>query len=78
MPDANGKNIASVIPLWGKLFGAYYNPGVCHEPMGGLETGVPDRNPILLFIYPLQHWGRLLAEKWRRIAGRLLRPCMQP
>ena len=78
MPEANGKNLASVIPLWDKLFGAYYNPGVFQKPMGGLKTGVPDRNPFLLCICPLQNWGRLLAEAWHKATARVLRPRVTP
>ena len=78
VPEAYGKNLASVIPLWDKFFGTYYNPGVCKEPMGALKTGVPDKNPFLLFIYPLQDWGRLLAEEWRKATARVLRPRMKP
>ncbi len=64
VPEAYGKNLASVIPLFDVIFGTYYNPGVCKEPMGALKTGVPDKNPFLLYIFPFLDWGRLLRAEW--------------
>lgn len=71
VPEAYGKNLASVIPLWDVLFGTYYNPGVCSAPMGALKTGVPDKNPILIYIHPFQEWGRLLREEATKLSDRL-------
>lgn len=78
VPQAYGKNLASVIPLWDVLFGTYYNPGICREPMGALKTGVPDKNPILIYIHPFQEWGRLLSEVYAKLIDklRMIRPKM--
>ena len=63
---AHGKNLANVMPLWDKLFGTYYYPGVCKEEMGALKTGIEDKNPVLIYIYPFQEWARLITRAWRR------------
>ncbi|MEZ5744029.1 MAG: sterol desaturase family protein [Sphingomonadaceae bacterium] len=61
LPEAYGKNLANIIPLWDRLFGTYYNPGPCHEPMGARLTGVPDTNALQLIIYPFAEWRRMIA-----------------
>ena len=71
VPEAYGKNLASVIPLFDVMFGTYYNPGICKEPMGALKTGVPDKNPFLIYIYPFQDWARLIREEYAKRGGKL-------
>ena len=71
VPEAYGKNLASVVPLFDLMFGTYYNPGVCAAPMGAVKTGVPDKNPLLIYIYPFQEWGRLCREDWDVMAAKL-------
>lgn len=63
VPEVYGKNLANIIPAWDALFGTYYEDGVCHEKMGALSTDVDDKNPFLIFLYPFQQWGRLVAGK---------------
>lgn len=74
VPDAYGKNLASVIPLFDVMFGTYYNPGVCKEKMGALNTGVPDKNPLLIYIYPFREWGDLIREEAAKLSARLRKP----
>ncbi len=60
---AYGKNLANMIPAWDAMFGTYYNPGLCDAKMGALRTGVEDKNPILIFVYPFRQWARLVRRK---------------
>ena len=62
MPEAYGKNLANKMPIWDKLFGTYIDPGQCHEAMGALNTGVEDKNPILIYVYPFREWARLVQK----------------
>lgn len=71
VPEAYGKNLASVMSIWDVLFGTYYNPGICEEPMGALKTGVPDKNPVLIYIHPFQEWGRLIRAEYVKVIDRL-------
>lgn len=73
-PEAYGKNLANIIPAWDLLFGTYYVPGVCREPMGALKDGLSDKNPILIFIYPFQEWTRLIRKALARIGARRTAP----
>ncbi len=66
VPDAYGKNIANRFSLWDVLFCTYIEPGPCHEPMGALKTGVEDRNPFLILIYPAREWTRLTRSALSR------------
>jgi sterol desaturase/sphingolipid hydroxylase (fatty acid hydroxylase superfamily) len=66
VPAAYGKNLANAIPAWDALFGTYYYPGVCTDVMGAKLTGIEDKNPILIFIYPFQEWGRLIRQMFVR------------
>lgn len=62
VPEAYGKNLANVMPLWDVLFGTYYEPGLCEEEVGALKSGVADKNPISILIYPFQEWARLIRK----------------
>ncbi len=62
VPEAYGKNLANKMPIWDKLFGTYIDPGQCHEAMGALNTGVEDKNPILIYVYPFREWARLVQK----------------
>ncbi|MEM8981169.1 MAG: sterol desaturase family protein [Pseudomonadota bacterium] len=64
VPEAYGKNLANVIPAWDVMFGTYYYPGRCNEEMGALKTGVDDKNPFLIFVYPLLEWARLIKASF--------------
>jgi sterol desaturase/sphingolipid hydroxylase (fatty acid hydroxylase superfamily) len=71
VPEAQGKNLATMVPLFDVVFGTYYDPGPCRAPMGALASGLNDKNPILIWIYPFQQWARLLRGIAKRIARRL-------
>lgn len=60
VPEAHGKNLANVIPLWDVLFGTYYVPGVCREQMGALASGVEDTDARALVTYPFRTWARMM------------------
>ncbi len=66
VPEAHGKNLANVIPLFDVIFGTYRVPGPCREPMGALKSGIEDKNPILIWIYPFQAWARMIRRSFRR------------
>ncbi len=68
--EAHGKNLANAIPAWDLFFGTYYYPGICTAPMGAKKSGIEDKNPILIFIYPFQQWGRLIRSRVRRLRAR--------
>ena len=71
VPEAQGKNLATMVPLFDVVFGTYYDPGPCRAPMGARASGLSDTNPILIWIYPFQQWARLLRSVAKRIARRL-------
>ncbi|WP_108813957.1 sterol desaturase family protein [Loktanella sp. Alg231-35] len=71
VPEAYGKNLASVVPLFDVMFGTYYNPGVCKEEMGALKTGVPDKNPLLIYIYPFREWADLIRDEVTKLSEKL-------
>ena len=64
VPEAYGKNLANVMPVWDYVFGTYYNPGPCRAPLGALSSGIEDKNPISIYVYPLFEWARLLRGLW--------------
>lgn len=70
VPEAHGKNLANTIPAWDAIFGTYYFPGVCTAEMGATKSGVEDKNPFLIYIYPFQQWGRMLRRRYRRFFGK--------
>lgn len=65
-PEAHGKNLANMIPLFDVMFGTYYQPGLCRAPLGALRSGLSDKNPILIWIYPFQTWGRMVVQIARK------------
>ncbi|WP_374397982.1 sterol desaturase family protein [Tabrizicola sp.] len=71
VPEAQGKNLATMVPLFDVVFGTYYDPGPCRAPMGARASGLSDKNPILIWIYPFQQWVRLLRGVAKKIARRL-------
>lgn len=62
--DAWDKNFSSIFPIWDHLFGTYYCPGPCNEPLG--FPGNPGENFIKLMVFPFKEWGRMLSELVRR------------
>lgn len=72
VPEAYGKNLANVIPLFDVVFGTYHCPGPCEVPLGA--AGVPRHDPLRLFLYPGAAWLLRLREAAgaaaRRVASR--------
>lgn len=66
VPEAQGKNLANAIPLFDVIFGTYYDPGPCRAPLGALESGLSDKNPVRIWFYPFLQWGRLVRGVVRR------------
>jgi sterol desaturase/sphingolipid hydroxylase (fatty acid hydroxylase superfamily) len=60
VPKAYGKNLANVMPIYDVMFGTYYNPGKCNEPMGALGTGVEDKSAIAIMTYPFREWAKMI------------------
>lgn len=77
-PEAYGMNLANIIPLWDWLFGTYRDPGKIEAPMGLLESGVNDTNPVAIIVYPFLQWGRMIRLRWRRLKKRLATPAPEP
>lgn len=66
VPEAHGKNLANHMPIYDLMFGTYYYPGRCTEPVGALKSGVEDKDPILIWTYPFRKWGKMLRRRLRR------------
>ena len=69
-PEAYGKNLANIMPIWDRLFGTYCDPGKIEAPMGLRESGVNDTNPAAILVFPFLQWGRMLRFRWRRFNKR--------
>ena len=41
-------------------------PGKCEAEMGALKTGVEDKNPFLIYAYPVLEWSRLIRTSLSR------------
>ncbi len=65
-PEAYGKNLANLMPVYDVIFGTYYQPGPCREKMGALASGLEDKNPIAMWFYPFWEWGRLIRDAYRK------------
>ena len=61
--EAYGKNLANMIPAWDAMFGTYHAAGNCEAEMGAKSCGIEDKNPFLIFIYPVQQWTRLVRQR---------------
>ena len=59
-PEAHGKNLANVFPIFDVLFGTYYVPGPCKVEMGAGD--VPQNDVAKLILYPFAQWYQLAAE----------------
>lgn len=57
-PEAYGKNLANMIPLFDLMFGTYYRHDACAAPMGALRDGIPDTDPVKLVLLPFVLWAR--------------------
>lgn len=59
-PEAYGKNLANVIPLYDVMFGTYYMPGRCKAAMGAVSAEIGGTNPVAIYLYPAtQTWGAI-------------------
>ncbi|WP_306142498.1 sterol desaturase family protein [Roseibium sp. MMSF_3412] len=56
LPEAYGKNLANVFPVFDLIFGTYYVPGPCKEPFGVQD--VPQNDVVKLVFYPFVEWTR--------------------
>jgi sterol desaturase/sphingolipid hydroxylase (fatty acid hydroxylase superfamily) len=65
VPQAYGKNLANIIPLWDVLFGTHYTFDVVPDEveMGALKSGVEDKNPLAICVYPVLEWTRLVRAR---------------
>lgn len=59
-PEAYDKNIADMFVFWDRMFGTYYDPGICRERIG-LPDG-PDTLPEVM-IYPFKYWLETYGPK---------------
>ncbi|AVO44623.1 sterol desaturase family protein [Phreatobacter cathodiphilus] len=70
VPEAYGKNLANMIPIWDLMFGTYHRHDRCDAPMGALREGVPDTDAAKLVTLPFTLWWRqgkaALARRWPR------------
>jgi sterol desaturase/sphingolipid hydroxylase (fatty acid hydroxylase superfamily) len=71
VPEAHGKNLANICPLWDWLFGTYYCPGACEVRVGA--AGVPENDVVRLLLWPMREWGRMMLSPVRAYAGRWAR-----
>ncbi|MEL6473228.1 MAG: sterol desaturase family protein [Pseudomonadota bacterium] len=60
-PDAYGKNLAIILPIWDKLFGTYYNPGKVDVPLGFADA--PGHNFFALMAHPFVAWWRMAQRR---------------
>ncbi|WP_371398049.1 sterol desaturase family protein [Fretibacter rubidus] len=69
VPEAYGKNLCDMFPVWDVMFGTHYNPGHCDAP-----TGVSDaptdflRGQAYPFVYALDAVKRRLPKKSASLA----------
>jgi sterol desaturase/sphingolipid hydroxylase (fatty acid hydroxylase superfamily) len=70
VPEAYGKNLANVMPIYDVMFGTFYSPGKCDAPMGALATGVEDKSAIAIMTYPFREWTRMIKESRKQKAGK--------
>ena len=58
VPEAQGKNLANVFPLYDVMFGTYYMPGTCTERLGA--KGVPENDVAKLLLHPFKEWIKMM------------------
>jgi sterol desaturase/sphingolipid hydroxylase (fatty acid hydroxylase superfamily) len=66
-PEAYGKNLANMIPLWDLMFGTYHRHDTCPVPMGAIRDGIPDTDAAKLVTLPFALWwrqGRAALSGW--------------
>lgn len=62
VPEAYGKNLANIMPMWDHIFGTHYTYDIVPDavPMGAVKTGIEDKNPLMIYVYPVLEWSRLV------------------
>ena len=70
VPEAYGKNLANVMPIYEVTFGTFYNPEKCDAPMGALRTGVEDKSAIAIMTYPLREWTKMIKKSQKQKAAK--------
>ena len=67
VPEAYGKNLANIMPIWDRMFGTHYTYDVVPDevPMGAVKTGIADKNPLMIYAYPILEWSRLVRNTFR-------------
>ena len=68
-PGSDGKNLASIFPFYDLLFGTYYLPGRCDEPMGALSSDVPPFNLVAQVAYPFTRWLQMGSARVRHVTA---------
>lgn len=76
VPEAFGKNLANLMPIYDYMFGTYYNPGVCRARMGA--DGVPHADVISLMLFPFTEWSRMIRDALKRSASPAPREFLDP
>lgn len=71
VPEAYGKNLANVIPLYDVIFGTYYMPGRCTATMGAQSAGIEGTAPVAIYLYPVVQGAKLIRAAARRLYSRL-------
>lgn len=69
IPEAYGKNLANIFPIFDVAFGTYRVPGPVVGPLGA--RGVPENDVVKLCLFPFSEWCRMAVSGFRRIAPRL-------
>lgn len=71
VPEAYGRNLANMIPLFDRMFGTYYQHGPCPAPMGAQRDGIPDTDPLKLVLLPFALFARQVRVLLASLAVRL-------
>jgi sterol desaturase/sphingolipid hydroxylase (fatty acid hydroxylase superfamily) len=62
-PKALGKNLANLFPFYDVLFGTYYLPGRCDEPVGARSAQVPPFALLNQFALPFVLWLKMASAR---------------
>jgi sterol desaturase/sphingolipid hydroxylase (fatty acid hydroxylase superfamily) len=68
--EGSGSNFATVFSVFDRLFGTYYQPGPCDQPLGVRED--MGRGVIGQYLYPFRVWLKL--ERPAALSGREAQP----
>jgi len=71
VPEAHGKNLSNIFPIYDVLFGTYYVPGTCDVKLGA--TGVPENDGAKLVLYPFKalydYLYKVMPVLWRFLSN---------